>query len=127
SGVRSDLRWQFGKRVAAQAGVDGEFTAYDVHWRFPQLEIDSGESDGPLFGRPTADVKAKANRTRPSVYTLLEVEPIEHLKLLPSVRANYDSDTGSVTVEPRFSTRYDLHAGFPRTTLKGGAGFYYQP
>ncbi|HEX2733470.1 MAG TPA: TonB-dependent receptor [Polyangiaceae bacterium] len=127
SGLRSDLRWQLGKRVAAGAGVDGEFTAYDVHWRFPQIDIDSGQTDGPLFGRPTADVKAKVNRTRPSLYTLLEIEPIDHLKLLPSVRANYDSDTTNVTLEPRFSARYDVHPEFPRTTLKGGAGVYYQP
>src|SRR6478752_8431978 len=41
--------------------------------------------------------------------------------------ANYNADTLSWTVDPRLGGRYDVHAGFPRTTLKGGVGLYHQP
>jgi hypothetical protein len=58
---------------------------------------------------------------------MLEVAPSRALKLLPSVRVDYASDVREWTVSPRFAARYDVVHGYPRTTLKGGAGLYQQP
>ena len=57
----------------------------------------------------------------------MELTPIPHLRVLPGVRIDYTQLTDRWTVDPRVSIRYDVFAGFPRTTLKGGAGIYGEP
>jgi hypothetical protein len=123
---RSELKFRLGKQVTAVAGVDAQWVSYDVAWRFPQIDFAEGES-GPLFGRPVTEVKASGSITRPAAFALLELSPIQNLKLFPGVRVDYTQDTGDVTADPRLGVRYDLAAGFPRTTLKGGVGVFHQP
>jgi TonB family protein len=124
---RTDLRLRLGKEVTAVAGFDTQWVSYDVAWRYPPIDFDDGDSSGPLFGRPVTEVDASGSVTRPGAFALLELEPIEHLKLFPGVRADYTQDTGNFTADPRIGARYDLAPGFPRTTLKGGVGVFHQP
>ncbi len=63
----------------------------------------------------------------PATYIELEVTPHKRLKLIPGIRVDYYSLNDTVDVSPRFAGRFDLIPGFPRTTIKGGAGLFTQP
>ncbi len=124
---RSDVRAQLSPGVTAVAGVDMQLMSYDVTWRAAAVDFESTENPGPLFGRATAELKGTGSVFRPAGYTMLELTPVKGLKLFPGVRADYLTDTKTWTVDPRLGARYDIHPGFPRTTLKGGLGVYHQP
>ena len=124
---RSDFRYRLGDEVTAVAGFDAQWVSYDVSWKYPPIDFDDGDTSGPLFGRPVNEVNATGTVTRPGAFALLEVQPLRDLKLFPGVRVDYAKDTGDVTADPRIGARYDLAAGFPRTTLKGGVGVFHQP
>jgi TonB family protein len=82
---------------------------------------------GPLYGQPAPYLKAAATIFQPAAYALLDVEPVPALKLLGSLRVDYQSDIDKWVLSPRFAARWDLHPGFRRTTLKAGIGVYDQP
>ena len=124
---RSDVRAQLSKGVTAVAGVDMQFMSYDVTWQVAAVDFESTANPGPLFGRASAQLKGTGNVFRPAGYAMLELTPVQGLKLFPGVRADYLTDTKTWTVDPRLGARYDIHPGFPRTTLKGGFGLYHQP
>jgi len=126
-GGRADARIQVSPALTAIAGLDFEYLSYDVTWKAPPNNFDSTQNSGPLFGRPMVELKGKGDVFRPAAYAMLELTPVANFKLFPGVRADYNSDTRGWTVDPRLGVRYDLHPGFPRTTLKGGVGLYHQP
>jgi hypothetical protein len=124
---RSDVRTQLSPEVTAVAGIDVQYATYDVTWKLAPVNIDSTQNTGPLFGRPLVELKGSGSVFRPAAYAMLELTPVTGLKLFPGARADYHSDTATWTADPRLGVRYDLHAGYPRTTLKGGVGLYHQP
>ena len=124
--LRSDLRSKLSSYLTTSFGVDIQSGKYDVDWRVPPFDIDSGDTSGPLFGRPLTELTAKGNLFRPSAYAQLELTPLSGLKILPGVRADYSYDTEDVTLDPRISLRYDLYPSELRTTLKGGVGVFHQ-
>jgi TonB family protein len=125
--ARSDLRLKLNDTFTTVVGVDVQAGSYDVFWRFPPLDVERGEAEGPIFGRPLTELQGTGKLFRPGGYLMLETTPARGLKLLPSMRADYSKDTGDWTVDPRFGFRYDLFKGERRTTLKGGIGVYHQP
>ncbi|HYP78501.1 MAG TPA: TonB family protein [Polyangiaceae bacterium] len=125
--ARSDARFQLSPAVTAVAGIDIQYLSYDVTWKAPPANFDSTQNTGPLFGRPSVELKGKGDVFRPAAYAMLELTPVAGLKLFPGVRADYNTDTRGWTVDPRLGARFDVHPGFPRTTLKGGLGLYHQP
>ena len=124
---RSDVRVQITPGLTAVAGMDMQWLDYDVTTRVPPTNFDSNQSSGPFFGRPLVELRGTGSFFRPATYAMLEIEPTAGLKLFPGVRADYGSDTKTWTADPRLGVRYDVHAGFPRTTLKGGVGLFHQP
>jgi len=124
---RTDLRFRVGERITAVAGLDVQWVSYDARWRFPPIDLDDGGTSGPLFGRPVSTIDARGSLTRPAAFALLELQPVDHLRIFPGVRFDYAQDTGDVTADPRIGARYDLAPGFPRTTLKAGVGVFHQP
>jgi TonB family protein len=124
---RSDVRMQLTKGLTAVLGMDMQWSSYDVMTRVPPTSADSSQSSGPIYGRPLTELRGTGSFFRPAAYAMLEVEPTRGLKLFPGVRADYGSDTKTWTADPRLGARYDIHPGFPRTTLKGGVGLFHQP
>jgi hypothetical protein len=73
---------------------------------------------------------------RPAWYGEAELQPTNRLRIIPGVRIDYARDSGHADAAPRAVARYDLIKGTDpehpdqqrlRTTLKGGAGLFYQP
>lgn len=124
--LRSDLRFAASDWLQVLAGLDAVATQYDVDARFRPYPAD-GRPEGPYFGRPARSIDVAGGFARPAAYAGLELRPIPSLMLLPSVRADFAGDTDDVTVDPRFSARFELWPGVHRTTLKGGVGLYHQP
>jgi TonB family protein len=124
---RSDLRATLAPALTTVVGIDVQDDIFDAAVRLPPVEFDSDQNTGPLFGRPPVLLKTKGNVIRPAAYAMLEITPFAGLKLYPGVRGDFNQDTRGFTVDPRISVRYDVHPGFPRTTLKGGAGIFHQP
>jgi len=123
---RSDVRAKISKDATLIAGMDYLWSSYDVQVRAPPPP-EPGSAPGPFFGRPSREVGGTGALYRPALYWMLDLSPLKGLKLLPGVRLDYTRDTSSWEVGPRFAVRYDVVSGFPRTTLKGGAGVYHQP
>jgi hypothetical protein len=63
----------------------------------------------------------------PGAYTEWEIVPVRGTRIVPGLRADYDNATKGWDVAPRINARQDLTRAFPRTTLKGGVGVFYQP
>ena len=124
---RSDVRAKVSPFLTAIAGIDVQYDRYDVSYRFPATSFEDDADTGPVFGRPMVELEGKATVTRPAGYAMLELTPISSLKLLPGVRADYDQGTKRWSADPRIGARWDVHAGYPRTTVKGGAGLFHQP
>lgn len=126
-GTRGELRARFSPWATGTLGVEGTFSSYDVKlYTHPYPATD--EVDAPAFARPMRvfDVH-DAWMIRPAAYALLELTPIEGVRVVPSLRADYVHDTRELVLDPRLNLRADLHPSFPRTTLKSGVGLYAQP
>ncbi len=125
--ARSDLRLKFAPWATAVVGLDVQHDRYDAAYRLPVNDFEDDTDTSPLYGKPMVQIHGKGNYTRPGAYAMLELSPIEHLKLMPGVRGDYDQATGEWSVDPRIGARWDVHSDYPRTTLKCGAGVYHQP
>ena len=124
--ARSELRAHFGRWLSGTIGLDAQFGSYDVNLRLPPFPA-TDQATGPLFAQPPRTINENNVRvSRPALYAMLEIKPIDGLRIVPSVRADYAQDTKQVTLDPRISARGDVHPSFPRTTLKSGVGFYSQ-
>lgn len=124
--ARSDIRTKISDHLTSILGIDAQWTAADVTVNAAPIPED-GQANGPFFARPRNLQKSTQSRFQPAGYAMLEISPVKALKLLPSVRADYSSDIREWTASPRLAARYDILNGYPRTTLKGGIGAYYQP
>ncbi len=133
-------RHEFGFKVAPgfkfNAGLDFAIAPYDVTVRFPQPPRPGEPDPGPFASRPPQESHEKATVFRPAWYGEAELQPTNRLRIIPGVRVDYARDSGHADVAPRAVARYDLVKGTDpehpehqnlRTTLKGGAGLFYQP
>jgi hypothetical protein len=125
--LRSDLRAQLSDVVTLNGGLDVQTGTYDVAWRVPPFDIDTGDFGGPAYGRPVTELKADGTWLRPGAYAQAELTPLKGLKLLPGVRADYVHDASQWTVDPRLGLRWDFYPSSLRTTLKGGVGVFHKP
>jgi len=125
--ARSDLRAKLAPSVTAIAGIDVHHDVYDASYRLPASNFENDQDTGPVFGKPLSTIKGKGHITRPAAYAMLELTPLRGLKILPGLRGDYDDNTKRWTADPRVGVRYDVHADYPRTTVKGGAGLFHQP
>ncbi|HEU4578202.1 MAG TPA: TonB-dependent receptor, partial [Polyangiaceae bacterium] len=125
--LRSDLRAQLSDIVTLNGGLDVQTGTYDVAWRVPPFDIDTGDFGGPAYGRPVTELKADGSWLRPGAYAQAELTPLPGLKLLPGVRTDYIRDASQWTFDPRLGLRWDLYPSSLRTTLKGGVGVFHKP
>jgi hypothetical protein len=124
---RSDVRAKLGECASAIAGFDVQYSWFDVGYRLPVVNFEDDQNEAPVFGKPMVEIQGNGRVARPAGYAMLELRPWPGLKLLPGIRSDYDQGSKRWTADPRVGVRYDVHAPYPRTTLKGGAGLFHQP
>lgn len=125
--TRVEVAQKLARPVTMNVGMDLLWAPYDVFVRFPRPGRPGEPPPGPGLSRPPLETKDSDALYRPAMYTELEVTPVTGTRIVPGVRADYAKDNKSWNVGPRITARQDLVRGFPRTTLKGGAGVFYQP
>src|SRR5262249_51789761 len=136
--TRSELSFRIVRGVKLNAGLDFILGPYDVFVRGPAPPR-PGEADaGPFTTRPIFESHVNGTAFRPAWYADAELQPTRRLLIVPGVRLDYARDSGHTDVAPRINARYDLIGGHAesdlpadqrhlRTTVKGGAGYYFQP
>lgn len=119
--IRDMAHKKLGAHLALNAGLDIDWARANAFIKLPQL---------PSEGQPpTAFDITHTLTTRfdglafwsPAAYLEAEVRPVPELLLLPGVRVDGYERTSSVTVEPRFTARWQVAPPF---TLKGGVGLF---
>jgi hypothetical protein len=100
--------------------------------RFPPPPRPGEPDPGPFATRPPLEQHTTGVAFRPAWYAEGELTPVEHLRVVPSVRADFARDSGHTDLSPRINARYDLIPGDTakgrrRTTIKGGYGWFWQP
>jgi hypothetical protein len=124
--ARAELRYRPARWLSWTTGIDAVWTHYDVNARFSPYPS-ANETPGPYFARPKRSLEANVSSLRPAAYTQLELTLAKRLTLLPSLRADYASDTGDWTFDPRVGARFRLVSGERPSTLKAGLGIFHQP
>ena len=133
------------------AGLDFLLAPYDLIVRFPQPPRPGEPDPGPFASRPPQESHETSTAFQPAWYGEAELQPSSRLRIIPGVRVDYARDTGHADFSPRLVARYDLVKGSNdssgggfrtlagdkdpahpdstrlRTTLKAGAGVFYQP
>jgi TonB family protein len=125
--LRTELSQKIVKGVTANFGLDFLYEPYTVSAQFPPLPPAGQPASGPFLSRPAVTTASSETINRPGFYTEFETVPWRGARIVPGIRLDYSSNEGQWDVAPRVSVRQDLTTGFPRTTLKGGVGVFYQP
>ncbi|WP_394842496.1 TonB family protein [Pendulispora brunnea] len=124
---RIELSQRITKGVLANIGVDMLYSPYKVHVRAPPFPRPGEPPGGPGLSRPPLETDDTDAILRPGFYTEFELTPWRGGRIVPGVRLDYAKDTKEWDFGPRVVMRQDLTRGFPRTTVKGGVGIFYQP
>lgn len=125
--VRSEISQKLGKGALVNFGVDWLYAPYDISVRLPPPPRPGEAPSGPFSTRPPLVVDEQGAQYRPAVYTEFELTPVRGMRIVPGLRLDYTRSTKSFDLSPRVVARQDLHALYPRTTLKGGVGVFRQP
>ncbi|HEY5956030.1 MAG TPA: TonB-dependent receptor, partial [Polyangiaceae bacterium] len=132
---RQEFTWKLASGIRLNTGADFQVVPYDVRVRSPAPPEPGQAESGPFSSRPFFEVSEKRNGFRQAAYADAELQPTDRWRIVPGIRVDYARDTRDVDTSPRINTRYDIVKGGPdvggaqrrRTTLKAGAGYYYQP
>jgi TonB family protein len=124
--LRAEVSRKIEKHVTLNVGLDWQDLPYDINVRFPPFGTAGQPSTGPFLTRPAVTTVSSANIDRPAAYAELELTPWQGARIVPGMRLDYSSNS-AWDLAPRVIARQDLTKGFPRTTLKGGVGVFYQP
>ena len=125
--TRIELAQKLTQGVTMNFGIDWLYAPYDVAVRFPPPTRPGEPPGGPFLSRPPLEQHVKDATYTPAFYDEVELTPWRGNRIVPGVRVDYAKNSKSWDIQPRFVVRQDLTTGFPRTTVKGGAGVYSQP
>jgi hypothetical protein len=118
--ISGSVLWGPNQRLRVQGGADFSQVRLDYNWK----GIDNEGSDIVLFFDnfpPTFGFRSDYRRQGLFVEALWT--PRSGLRLQPSLRADWRSHTGSVTLDPRLSLTVDVT---PVLRLQGAVGRYHQ-
>lgn len=124
---RLEYTHRFSDSIRFNTGFDVYRGFYNVAFRLPQGPAPGQPPNQPFSTQQFRTLSQDGEAFYPSAYVEMEVTPMKSLKLIPGLRLDYYSINDSVDVSPRFAGRFDVHPGFPRTTVKGGVGLFTQP
>jgi TonB family protein len=132
--LRSEIGFEMMKGAKLNLGLDFQMAPYEFAVRLPPPPRPGEPDPGPFATYPPLEQADSGVGFRPAWYGELELEPVSGLRVIPGLRADYYRDSNHGDLAPRLTTRYDLVKGPSsdapnrrRTTLKGGAGVFYQP
>jgi hypothetical protein len=125
--LRAEVSRKLASHVTMNLGLDWQYLPYSASVRFPPFNTPGQPATGPFLTRPAVTTTSSSTIDRPAAYAEAELTPWRGGRIVPGVRVDYSSNSDAWDVAPRMIARQDLTTGFPRTTLKGGLGIFFQP
>lgn len=123
---RAELSRRLFPGATAHVGLDVLWTPYTVNAQLPALSPPGQPSGGPFGSAPPVAASESGTNYYPATYAELELTPWRGARIVPGLRLDYTKVTGRWDLAPRVVVRQDVGPAFPRTTLKGGVGVFYQ-
>ena len=123
---RLEISHKLDKHVTMNAGYDIIYAPYVVTAQAPPFPTPGQPPAGPFGTQQLLYTHSTSDFFEPGFYTDWELTPWQGGRLVPGVRLDYDKDTKSWDLAPRFIARQDVTRE-PRTTIKAGAGLYAEP
>jgi len=124
---RIELAQKLERNAINDLGLDLLYEPYSVNAQLPVRNAPGQPPPGPILSKPPVATTATGAINRPGFYDDLELTPWKGGRIVPGARLDYSNDTKDWDFAPRLLVRQDLTTGFPRTTLKGAVGVYYEP
>jgi TonB family protein len=124
--LRGDLTYKLRKNLTVRVGPDMVYYHIDANLRTPQPPLEGEPEPGPYSVQPMLTYKDSLNLFGPAGYAEIEWLPTSRLKFLFGNRVDYYNLLHRVNYSPRFNARYDVVQGSKRTTIKVGAGRFYE-
>lgn len=135
--TRSELQLKPTTGFKMNMGLDYQAAPYSILVRAPEPPRPGEASPGPFSSRPILEQREEGLAFRPAWYAEAELTPVAPLLIVPGLRVDHARDSGHSDFSPRLMARYDVIGGKQqnadsptkqlRTTLKAGAGLFYQP
>jgi TonB family protein len=123
---RAELSRKLFRGATANLGIDVTWTPYTVNAQLPLPPPPGQPAGGPFGSSPSVSTSETGSNYLPAAYAELELTPWRGGRIVPGVRLDYTKVTGRWDLAPRVVVRQDVGPAFPRTTLKGGVGVFYQ-
>lgn len=124
---RAELSRKLFRGATANVGLDMLWTPFTVNAQLPAPPPPGQPSGGPFGSTPPLTTSESGSNYLPAAYADLELTPWRGARIVPGVRLDYTKATGRWDLAPRVVVRQDVGPTFPRTTIKGGVGVYYEP
>lgn len=122
-----EVSQRIAKGVTLNFGTDLIGGVATVDLRLPAPGRPGEPPGGPFSTRKTFTLSTDSSFFFPAVYAEAEIVPDERFRVVPGVRVDLSTFNDAIDVSPRLTSRYDIVHDFPRSTIKGGIGYFHQP
>lgn len=110
-------------RSELSVGIDLGVMPYSVEVQSPPLPKLNQVPD-PFQSKAIVRTTEFTVQAEPGIFAQLLFKPVDTLRIVGGVRADFNSQMQKAWVDPRLSAFWQVH---PRVAIKGGAGIYHQP
>ena len=124
--VRGEWRVRFSEKLSMTFGTDIQLLPFQFTYEGPPLQQSEGNpsNDEPLTNQPQVGARAVDTAFRPAAYAEADIRPVDPLRLLLGLRADYYSLARSWTFDPRAVA---IVSADSKTRFKTGVGLFSQP
>ncbi|MFO0658929.1 MAG: TonB-dependent receptor [Polyangiaceae bacterium] len=124
---RADLSFELNPMFKVHGGIDMLAAFGTLDLRVPNVP-DVGDTSIRTFSSGGWTTYRKDETyVRPAGYVELEARPVRALTVIAGLRVDHTKELSDTTISPRLSVAYALNESHPKTTLRAGAGVYFQP
>ncbi|MBI5069790.1 MAG: TonB-dependent receptor [Deltaproteobacteria bacterium] len=120
--LRSTWSWQATPAVEWRGGLDALVAGYDISLNLPR-QPQEGQPGTPISTRQLFATSQSGTLYYPALFTEVRLA-LGRVSVFPSLRADWASDIGRWSLDPRLGVRWQVREG---TVLKAAAGLYHQP
>lgn len=124
---RAELSYKMWPNATFVSGVDLLFAPYHTQARIPEDPGPSAPDIGSFVTTPSREVDQRSMFLQPAVFAEMQMQPNRRTQVVTGARFDYSYSIDDFNVSPRLNARYELIPEFPKTTLKGGSGYFFQP
>jgi len=120
--LRSTWSWQATSALELRGGLDAQVARYDISLDVPR-QPDEGQPGTPISTQARVVTSQTGTLSFPALFGELRLA-LGPVSVFPSLRADWASDIGRWSLDPRLGARWQVRPG---TVLKAAAGLYHQP